>query len=385
MAEISRRESLAMGAGLALSAFAGSGRASAAPLAPGPSLTLIAQTKRIRFGSSIRWALAGADQASFTNPTYAALVLAECGLIVPENELKAQVIRPDPINYDFSRFDPMLAWARSKGLAVRGHTLLWHQPQYMPSWMETYNYGTSPATAAAKILTGHINTVCARYVASIKEWDVVNEAVNPADGSLYSTALSRAMGGASATLDLAFRTAHTAAPQAKLVYNDYMSWEPRQEKHRAGVLALLRGFRTRGVPVHALGIQSHIVAQTTNVARDAAAQSIAWRAFLDEVVGMGYGLVVTELDVRDNNLPADIYVRDRAVADYAKAYLELMLSYPVLADIVVWGMCDRYTWLKTALPRADGLASRPCPYNSDYYAKAMRTGIANAITAAAPR
>ena len=47
---------------------------------------------------------------------------------------------------------------------------------------------------------------------------------------------------------------------------------------------------------------------------------------LDTVTAMGYDLVITELDVRDNALPADITVRDRAVADYTRGYLDLMLA-----------------------------------------------------------
>ena len=41
----------------------------------------------------------------------------------------------------------------------------------------------------------------------------------------------------------------------------------------------------------------------------------------------------------------DVAVRDQMVADYGKAYLDLMLSYPQLRDVLCWGMCDRYSWL----------------------------------------
>ncbi len=41
---------------------------------------------------------------------------------------------------------------------------------------------------------------------------------------------------------------------------------------------------------------------------------------------MGYALVITEFDVKDNALPADTAIRDAGVAAYAGAYLDLMLS-----------------------------------------------------------
>ena len=89
----------------------------------------------------------------------------------------------------------------------------------------------------------------------------MNETVNEHDGTLEQTALSRAYGSTEGVVDLAFHTARAEAPQAQLVYNDYMSWEPGMEAHYAGVLRFLEGMRTRGVPVDALGVQSHIVTQ----------------------------------------------------------------------------------------------------------------------------
>ena len=65
-----------------------------------------------------------------------------------------------------------------------------------------------------------------------------------------------------------------------------------------------------------------------------------WRRFVDEVVGMGYKFVITEFDVNDRMAPTDFAQRDRMVADYAKAYLDLMLSYPQLRDLLAWGMVD---------------------------------------------
>jgi GH35 family endo-1,4-beta-xylanase len=106
---------------------------------------------------------------------------------------------------------------------------------------------------------------------------------------------------------VAFHTARAAAPKARLVYNDYMGWEAGNEAHRAGVLKLLEGFRKRGVPVDALGVQSHLgtedPAAPGSLGRP---QEKQWRAFLDEATGMGYDLLITEFDVNDRDLPGDI-------------------------------------------------------------------------------
>ncbi len=384
--EITRRHGLAMLGGLAASTYAGAAvpfQGAGSPRSSG--LQAIAATKNMRLGSCFGWSPPGADRGSFANPAYAALLTRDCGLLVPENEMKWRAIRPTATSFDFAHMDAMMAWATAHALPVRGHNLLWHQPKWMPRWEETHDFGANPARAAAQMVVEHITTVCQRYGTRIGSYDVVNEAVTPADGSLYQTALSRALGGPEATLDLAFHTARAAAPHAQLVYNDYMSWEPGNAHHRAGVLKLLEGFRRRKIPVDALGVQSHIVTQGIDTRATIAALEGEWRRFLDAVTAMGYELVITELDVRDNALPADIAVRDRAVADYTRGYLDVMLAYPSVRDIMLWGMTDRYSWIEGFEPRADKARRRPCPYDAAFVAKPMRAAIAGAIAAAPAR
>jgi endo-1,4-beta-xylanase len=100
---------------------------------------------------------------------------------------------------------------------------------------------------------------------------------------------------------------------------------------------------------------------------------------------MGYKLKITEFDVNDREAPTDVAVRDHLVADYAKAYLELMLSYPQLNDMLCWGMCDRYTWLNGFAPREDGTRQRSTPYDGDFHPKPLRQAIADAFAGAAVR
>jgi endo-1,4-beta-xylanase len=360
----------------------------AAPLAAAghaaPSLNTLAASRGMRFGSAIAWGAPGADRGSFANPAYARLVQAECGLIVPENEMKWQWLRPSPTRFAFEHIDAIVAWAEHGGLAIRGHNLLWHQPKWFPRWLNAYDFGATPQREAERLLTTHIRTVLERYGTRITSYDVVNEAVRPADGALYDTVLSRALGGAEPVLDLAFHAARAAAPRAQLVYNDYMSWEPGNAAHRTGVLKLLEGFRRRNVPVDALGIQSHLVTQGPTGASAAQLQG-DWRRFLDVVTQMGYGLLITELDVRDNALPVDIGVRDAAVGAYTRDYLDVTLHYPALRDVLSWGLIDRYNWIEGFEPRADHAKRRPTLYDAQFRGKPMRDAVAAAFAAAPKR
>jgi endo-1,4-beta-xylanase len=375
--DVTRRESLMLGlAAAACAPVAGF----AQPAAGNVSLNAIARRSGHRFGSTLGL------RNGLRDRRYAEVIASECGLIVPENELKWQWTRPTPTSFNFAGADAIVDFAEANGLAVRGHTLLWHHPSWFPAWVAGYDFGANPRAEAERMLCEHVATICTRYGRHIHGYDVVNEAVDAHDGTMRETAFSRAMGSAEAVLDLAFHTARETAPHAQLVYNDYMSWEPGNEAHRAGVLRLLEGFRRRGTPVDALGVQSHI--GSGNNPGDGPAfgphDEAAWRRFLDQVTGMGYQLLITEFDVHDRGLPADIATRDRAVADYARAYLDLMLSYGQLGDILAWGMSDRYSWLQQRTPRPDGLPKRPCPYDAEFRPKPLREAIAGALRGAPP-
>ena len=377
----------------ALAGMASTGLASCASLpeatgvagiVPSPSLDALAQRSGRRFGTAVASNRSG-EGMSIQNPAYAALVRAECGMIVPENEMKWQATRPSRSAYDFTAMDDMVRWARMNDMAMRAHVLLWHRPQWFPRWLNDHDFGANPVAEAEDIVTSHIRTVAERYRDSIDSWDVVNEAIDHDARAPIETSLSRAMGSPEAVLDLAFHTAREALPGKQLVYNDYMSWEPAHAGHVADVLRLLEGFKARGTPVDALGIQSHIEIFERDPATGLGPyQEREWRRFLDEVVAMGYDLVITEFDVKDRALPADIAARDQLVADYTRRYFDVMLEYPQLGDILAWGMVDRYNWLQYFEPaaRADGMEVRGTPYASDYTAKPMRTAIAEQLAAA---
>jgi endo-1,4-beta-xylanase len=381
--ELTRRQSLAFVGGVAVAGCqhwrpgVGSG---------GPaSLESLARRTGRRFGSAVAWSAAGADRGSFANPAYARILERECGLLVPENELKWQWSRPAADRFEFRAMDAIVDYAMRHGFAMRGHTLFWTPTKWYPRWLVGHDFGPRPAEAAARLLTEHVRTVCRRYGTRITSYDVVNEAVQPETGRIRDTVVTRAMGG-EAMLDLMFHTARAEAPHAELVYNDYMSWErgTEDETHIAGVLSLLEGFRKRGTPVDTLGVQSHIrLLKDLSVAQIVRESEGPWRRFLDAVVAMGYRLKITEFDVNDKKAPDDVAVRDRMVADYARAYLDVMLAYPQLNDILAWGMVDRYSWLTGFDPRADRSIKRGTPYDSEFRPKPLRAAIAAAFAEAA--
>lgn len=378
---VSRREALIGGLGASLCATS----PALATVERTPALKSLARRSGRRFGSAVAWGRVGQDRGSFANPNYARILERECDLLVPENELKWQWTRPSATEFNFWQLDAIAAYADAHGFKLRGHTLFWTPAKWYPKWLADTQFAS--AADAEKLLTNHVQTVCRRYGKQIYSYDVVNEAVQPETGEIRSTNVTRALSG-EGMLDLMFHTAREEAPHAELVYNDYMSWERtgEDETHMRGVLKLLEAFRKRGTPVHTLGVQSHIrLLKKASVADIVRESEGPWRRFIDEVVGMGYRLKITEFDVNDKMAPDDIRIRDRMVADYARAYLDLMLSYPQLQDVLAWGMVDRYSWLTGFDPRADKSIKRGTPYDQNFRPKPLRAAIAAAFAVASVR
>src|SRR3546814_5402236 len=108
MSRCTRRQALAGLAALPVAARAGT--------AADPSLDALARAGGRRFGSAIAWNPRNRDSGSVQNPAYAALVRRECGIVVPENEMKWQWLRKSPDAFDFRGMDGIVRWARQGGL-----------------------------------------------------------------------------------------------------------------------------------------------------------------------------------------------------------------------------------------------------------------------------
>jgi len=380
MPPLSRRQMLE--AGLSVALAAAPLRADELASEAGPdSLESLARAKGLHFGTAL-------SSRGLADPRYLELVRSQCGVIVPENELKMPAVQPAPGEFHFERAEALLAFAEANQMLTRGHCLLWHHPRWLPKWLDGYDFGAQPASAAEKLLGDHITTTTTHFGKRIMSWDVVNEAIDHVTGEMRETPLSKAMGSPDKVLQTAFRAARASLPETELVYNDYMGWETGSAAHRDGVLRLLERFRKTGVPVNALGVQAHLGSgnqdSKANRSFDARDEK-AWRKFLDDVTGMGYSLLITEFDVHDATLPADFARRDKQVAALGRAFLDLTLSFKQVNVVMCWGLIDTHSWLQGRTPRKDGMPKRPTPYDNHYLSKPLRGAIAAAFRAAPVR
>ena len=330
-----------------------------------------AQAKGLAFGAAV-------SARHLREPDIAAAVRADCGILVPEYEQKWRIIEPAQERRSFTGADAIANFARDAGMAMRGHTLVWHQSE--PTWSHALDAATLNSA-----FNRHVIATATHFRGRVATWDVVNEAIHIADGRpdwLRRTRLLRLLGPDH--IARAFTLTRAADPQARLAYNDYGCEHATLygRRKRIGVLALLRGLRQAGVPVQVLGVQGHLNASLPFSASE-------WRDFLGEVAALGMTIEITELDVNDASLPAPSAPRDAAVADLVRRFLDATLAEPAVRSVVSWGMTDRHSWVRRGiLPdhrRRDDAQARPLPYDEAMRRKPMWHAIAAAFDNAPAR
>jgi endo-1,4-beta-xylanase len=332
----------------------------------------------IRAAGEARGILAGCAVAVARlrdDPGYTALVSSQAGIVVAENEFKFGHIHPAIDMYSFDDADYLATFAKTNSMKLRGHNFVWHRS--LPPW-----FATDVTTQnAEKILVEHIEKVAGHFTGRIHSWDVVNEAINPKDGlagGLRNSPWQHVLPG---YIDIAFRTARHVDPKALLVYNDYgiEAEDEGSAKKRADVLGLLRGMKDRGVPIDALGIQSHISADP------AITYGAGLKHLISEAAAMDLKILLTEMDVNDRKLPPDIPTRDESVAKCYAEYLKIALKNPSVIALLTWGITDRYTWLNGELSRADKLPERPLPFDRNLKPKSAFSAEIQALSSARSR
>ena len=112
-----------------------------------------------------------ARSSQLGEPFYAFTLGREFNLLEPEDELKWEVLRPTPAEFNFAPADRLVSFARTHGMHVRGHTLVW--ARQIPPWLAE---GTFSPAQLHRLLHDHIRTVVSHYRGQVFAWDVVNEA-----------------------------------------------------------------------------------------------------------------------------------------------------------------------------------------------------------------
>jgi endo-1,4-beta-xylanase len=341
------------------------------------ALRKLAADKGLVYGTTISAAQITRD------PAFVELVLRQAGLVVPENEMKWQVMnRGARGDDDYGPADTIADFAVENGLVLRGHNLLWYLRT--PNWF----FDLTTRQEMERAIVEHIRGLAGRYRGKVHSWDVVNEPIEPKDGrpdGLRTGVFLEMMGPD--YLDLAYRTAREIDAAARLVVNEYDVEldAPEQEARRIALLHLLERMQRSGTPVDAVGIQAHL-----SCAGGPPFSASVLRRFLSEIAGLGLPIQITELDVADEGAPADQAVRDRLVAETYSRFLDAALDEPAVKMVVTWGLSDRHSWIVRRETnelkwRKDGALSRPLPFDANLQPKPAFEAIAQSFAHAPQR
>ena len=331
--------------------------------APSEGLRAIAARRGILYGCA-------AATYELKDSTFADALAREAAILSAEYEMKRAALEPARGAYDFSGGDELLAFARAHAMSFRGHTLVWHHSN--PPWLED----ALQSADAEALLTNYITAVAGHYQGRVHSWDVVNEVLQPQDGradGLRNSLWLKRFGPS--YIDLAFHAARAADPHAMLVYNDWGCelGAPENDRFRAATLKFLDGALARGIPIQALGLQGHLSAFGTQVDQKKLS------AFLDAVRQMGLKILVTEHDVDDSGGSSNIALRDSAVADASRRFLDVMLDCPATIAMLTWGLSDRFIDPPGWRDRLAGRYPRMLPLDSAYVRKPMWRAMAKAF------
>ena len=301
-----------------------------------------------------------------SEPDYAAAA-REHSYVTCENEMKWDTLQPSRDQFNFGPADQVVSFASDNGMLVKGHALVWHNQ--LPQWVQSL----SSADDARAVMLDHIETVVSHYQGQVVAWDVVNEVWENEENwvggqpTLRDYVFTQLLDDS--FIDDAFIAAHAADPNAKLYYNDYRA-DGLNAKSDA-IYEMVSGMVERGIPIHGVGLQTHLGARNGIVP----VSEIA--ANMQRVADLGLEVLISEMDI------------DRCAGqtpeEQRQQYHDIVsvcVAQPACPAITFWGITDRYSWLVDK--ENNGCTSEQDPagllWDNDYNKKPAYSGVMDALT-----
>jgi endo-1,4-beta-xylanase len=317
-------------------------------------------------------------QVSGNDPKATELVEKHYNSIVAENCMKSESLQPQQGVFNFKDADDFVAYGEKNNMHIIGHTLVWHSQA--PKWLFVDAAGKDvPRDTLIARMKNHIQTVVGRYKGRVHGWDVVNEAISDSAG-LRNSKFLQIIGPE--YIELAFKFANEADPDAELYYNDYAMNKPNK---RAEAVKLAQNLIDKGIRIDGIGMQGHYGLMYDVF--DEVEQSIqAYSA-------LGLKVMVTELDVTvlpnpnreitaeitqnhelkaeynpyENGLPDS--VSNELTAYYTRLFKIYLKHSDKISRVTFWGVNDGQSW-RNYWP-IHGRVDYPLPFDRNYEPKPL--------------
>ncbi|KAK6538406.1 hypothetical protein TWF694_011282 [Orbilia ellipsospora] len=282
------------------------------------------------------------DQGDFSKSTDVNILRTESGCLTPENSMKWDATEPSQGSFNFAAADALVNFATSNGKMIRGHNLLWHNQ--LPQWVKNIN---NKATLTS-VIQNHAATVAGRYKGKIYAWDVANEVV--ADGGGMRSSVFSQVFGDWTFLDVVFKAAKAADPNAKLCLNDYNINFSGAKLNT--FVQVVKDLKSRGVPIDCVGTQTHTSVGGSDIPN--------FKNTLTTLAGTGCEVQITELDIAMPSTSTTSALLAQQSSDY-KTIVSACMGTSACAGITVWGIGDSESWItgKHPLLFDDSYAKKP--------------------------
>lgn len=264
----------------------------------------------------------------------------EFSSLTAENEMKPSIIHPRYGTWHFYAADEIADYARTHGMSMRGHCLVWHRQT--PGWFFSSYGERAGRDLLLERIRDHMTVMAQRYGDVIDVWDVANEVISDDHTEFLRPSPYLDILGEDYVAEV-FLLARETMPDSKLFYNDYSVLDPvKQDKiHR-----LLEQLLERGIPVNGIGIQGH-----WNIYMDDVAQNLdtAIKRFAD----LGLDVQVTEMDfsiyrhedIESRYTQPPVELLDLQARRYAEVFQVLRKNSSKVTSVSLWGVSDAKTWL----------------------------------------
>lgn len=272
--------------------------------------------------------------------------------IVAENCMKCEELQPVEGQFNFKWADQFVEYGEQHNMFIVGHCLVWHSQ--CPAWMFQGKYRVPMSKELLKKrMRDHIHTVVGRYKGRVHGWDVVNEAIED-DGSFRKSPYYNILG--EEFIELAFKYAHEADPDAELYYNDYSTHNPAK---REAIVRLVKKLKAAGCRIDAVGMQSHVGFDTPLDQYEASIEAFAAAGVKVQVTeldlsvlpwpqqGMGAAIEQNfeyrqQIDPYKNGLPAEMAQQQSDF--YCKLFAIYLRHADVMKRVTFWGVLDSESW-----------------------------------------
>ena len=261
------------------------------------------------------------------------------GYYIPDNYPESTVPA-----LDFSTVDKILKTCYENGLALRGHTLVWHSQT--PDWYFRTGYSRNSGYVSQDVMNKrmeyyiktYMGHVCSsKYSSVVYAWDVVNEFLHG-----KNSGWQKIYGNPTTTTKFvkdAFNYAYDTlvyfkmTDKVKLFYNDYNTYMEVND-----VIKLINYINSGRKVCAGIGMQSHLGTDFPSVSY--------YKAALDAFRKAGFEIQITELDAGCTNED----VQAKYYYDLMSAILSEKKQGANITALVWWGLCDNNSWRKSEKP-----------------------------------